>query len=172
MALKPCRECGEGVSTEAAACPKCGTPKPTTDPTKDSQQFAAVLGGCVGLPVLAFFIFTAMCFGGGGGSGSSEPSPSYVDLDGAVRFTGTQFVLTNNDSFAWTNCTLDVNGGAIRSGYTLAAARIEAGETYTVGAMRFAKSDGERFNPVTMRPNRFGVECQTPRGVGFYTGEW
>lgn len=28
MALKPCRECGTGVSPEARTCPKCGVPKP------------------------------------------------------------------------------------------------------------------------------------------------
>jgi uncharacterized membrane protein YdbT with pleckstrin-like domain len=29
MALQPCRECGEMVSTEATSCPKCGAPNPT-----------------------------------------------------------------------------------------------------------------------------------------------
>ena len=29
MALQPCRECGREVSTEAATCPHCGTPRPT-----------------------------------------------------------------------------------------------------------------------------------------------
>lgn len=29
MALRPCRECGKSVSTEAAACPHCGVPAPT-----------------------------------------------------------------------------------------------------------------------------------------------
>ena len=28
MALLPCRECGEQVSTEAATCPRCGIPSP------------------------------------------------------------------------------------------------------------------------------------------------
>ena len=32
MALKPCRECGKQVSTEATACPNCGVPKPTRAP--------------------------------------------------------------------------------------------------------------------------------------------
>ena len=30
MALKPCRECKKKVSTEAAACPSCGAPRPTS----------------------------------------------------------------------------------------------------------------------------------------------
>ena len=38
MALMPCRECGEMVSTEAASCPKCGAPNPTQ--TEDAVQAA------------------------------------------------------------------------------------------------------------------------------------
>jgi hypothetical protein len=30
MALHPCRECGETMSTEARACPKCGAKVPKT----------------------------------------------------------------------------------------------------------------------------------------------
>ena len=43
MALKPCRECGASISTEAQTCPQCGTPDPTKDksaapdPTKDES---------------------------------------------------------------------------------------------------------------------------------------
>jgi hypothetical protein len=29
MDLKPCRECGQPVSTEATTCPHCGVPQPT-----------------------------------------------------------------------------------------------------------------------------------------------
>jgi hypothetical protein len=32
MALKPCRECGAQVSTEAEVCPHCGVRAPTADP--------------------------------------------------------------------------------------------------------------------------------------------
>ena len=30
MALQACRECGQMVSTEAASCPRCGVPRPTS----------------------------------------------------------------------------------------------------------------------------------------------
>ena len=33
MALKPCRECGAKISTEAKTCPKCGAPKPILNST-------------------------------------------------------------------------------------------------------------------------------------------
>lgn len=175
MALEPCRECGTEVSTEAETCPNCGTPNPTAKPQDKADKKKRVGIGCLvlaGLLVLMVILVPAGDGSGDGNGDTEEPSSDYVDLDGAVRFTGTQFILTNSDSFAWTDCTLDVNGGVIRSGYTLHAPRIEPGETYAVGAMQFAKSGGERFNPTTMRPNRFGAECQTPEGVGFYTGEW
>lgn len=29
MPLKPCRECGKEVATDARACPQCGAPAPT-----------------------------------------------------------------------------------------------------------------------------------------------
>jgi hypothetical protein len=35
MALKPCRECGRDVSTEAAACPHCGAAAPTREKSGD-----------------------------------------------------------------------------------------------------------------------------------------
>jgi len=46
MAIKPCRECGASISTEAQHCPKCGAPDPTKDkiaapdPTKDKSVAA------------------------------------------------------------------------------------------------------------------------------------
>ena len=39
MALQPCRECGDKVSTEATTCPHCGTPRPTV-PTKPTSAGA------------------------------------------------------------------------------------------------------------------------------------
>jgi ribosomal protein L40E len=38
MALKPCRECGQQVSTEAETCPHCGVRSPTVTPLSDSAS--------------------------------------------------------------------------------------------------------------------------------------
>ena len=38
MALKPCRECKKKVSTEAAACPSCGAPRPTLSSAPKNQD--------------------------------------------------------------------------------------------------------------------------------------
>lgn len=49
--LKPCRECGEKVSTEAKACPKCGANRPTL--SKSSAESANAIRQFM---VIAFFI--------------------------------------------------------------------------------------------------------------------
>lgn len=36
MALGPRRECGRDISTEAAACPRCGVPEPTKERSRDT----------------------------------------------------------------------------------------------------------------------------------------
>lgn len=41
MALKPCRECGRQVSTEALSCPQCGVPNPTVEPAVPVQATPA-----------------------------------------------------------------------------------------------------------------------------------
>lgn len=73
-------------------------------------------------------------------------------IHASVSFNGTQFIITNNDSFDWTNVKFELNAGILKSGYILRENRIKSGHTYTVGALQFAKSGGERFNPFTMKP--------------------
>lgn len=46
MALKPCRECGTDVSTEAITCPRCGVP----DPTGHAQDHASSKRGPTSAP--------------------------------------------------------------------------------------------------------------------------
>jgi hypothetical protein len=48
MALKPCRECGQQVSTEAVSCPHCGAPlRSTAIPTPEPVPTKRDNGGCV-----------------------------------------------------------------------------------------------------------------------------
>ena len=85
---------------------------------------------------------------------------------------GTHFVISNQDSFNWVNVELQLNPGLITSGYKRTAAIIEAGSSISIGAREFAKSDGERFNPSTHRAQSISISCDTPKGKGFYSGDW
>jgi len=127
--------------------------------------------------VAVFIIIFAIMFCGpgsnGSGSSSSQNQSTSIDLKASVRFTGTQFVILNNDSFDWTNIKLEINSQGLRSGYILRASRLSAGAEYTVGAMQFAKKDGEKFNPFTHKPTNFSISCTAQGGKsGFYFGEW
>lgn len=94
------------------------------------------------------------------------------ELKASVRFNGTQFIVTNNDAFDWANVKLEINGGIISGGYQLTTASMKSGETYTIGAMQFADSDGKRFNPFQMKPQKFRITANTPNGSSFYLGGW
>lgn len=95
-------------------------------------------------------------------SSGREPSTSTArdeprDIKASVSFDGAQFKITNRESRAWTNVRFEINPGILSSGYTLKVARIETGATYTVGAMQFANSKGERFNPFQQKPKEFHI---------------
>ena len=88
MALINCRECGSPVSTEAAACPKCGAK-------------AAKKAGCgtalVLLVLLPFgFIFGCTILGAFSGSSSAPPPPSTSSSGsgGLVSASGRIFIGT------------------------------------------------------------------------------
>lgn len=91
----------------------------------------------------------------------SSPTPSTrYDFKASVRFTGTQFVITNLDDLDCQNAKMEINGGIFRGGYVLEGYTLEAGKTYEVGALQFAKSDGTRFNPFEIKPKDFYIMCR------------
>jgi hypothetical protein len=109
---------------------------------------------------IGFFIFLAY------GSDDDGESSS-VDLNASVSFSGTQFVITNNDTFDYNNAKLEVNGDYVLKGYNL-----KSGETYTVGIMQFADSDGNRFT-LMKKPQKFSIWCDLGNGKnGFYYATW
>lgn len=69
MALKPCKECGREISTEAKTCPHCGKQWPTGKPT---SPFAI---GCLGLLGLAV-VGSLMSTGGSSSNTSAGSTPS------------------------------------------------------------------------------------------------
>ncbi len=108
---------------------------------------------------IVFFLLLAI--------GSDDTDTSTTNLNASVSFTGTQFVIKNNDSFNYNNAKLEINGKYVLKGYNLAA-----GETYKVGMLQFADDDGNRFN-MMIKPQKFTIWCDLREGKnGFYYAEW
>ena len=86
---------------------------------------------------------------GVGSSGESKPtkrSGETARLGATAEFNGTQFTIRNADPFAWSDVKIMLNSGFFDDGFYLKASRIEAQQTYKVGALQFANSQGTRFN--------------------------
>jgi len=114
------------------------------------------------LSILAIGLFVFLAYGS-----DDDGESSTVDLNASVSFNGTQFVITNNDTFDYNNAKLEVNGDYVLKGYNL-----KAGETYTVGIMQFADSDGNRFT-LMKKPQEFSIWCDLGNGKnGFYYATW
>lgn len=186
MALVKCPDCGRDISDQAPACPHCGRPATSTaqtsavassEPSSQKKKSSPAAVGCLGCLGLVVIVGVISVLGESSRStDTSAPSapstPDVIELNAAVRFTGTQFVIRNNDTFAWTNCELEVNPKMFSSGFEYAAAVLAAGEQYSVGALQFANGEGKRFNPFEFKPTSFSVACDTPRGRRFYYGGW
>lgn len=99
---------------------------------------------------------------------SSRTSAALIDLEASAKFDGIQFVLQNKNSFDWTNIKLEVNRGLFAGGYVLKVTHMEAGYIYTLGASQFAKGDGTRLNPLKVKPQKFSIWCDVPKGKGFW----
>lgn len=126
--------------------------------------------GC--LFVSAFIVMAVLVMALTDEGAESGQQGKAVDLGASVLFTGTQFVVTNTAEFDWSNCELEINGGFVRGGYEKTEPLIKARTSYTIGAMQFAKSSGERFNPSATKPRSFQINCDTPSGEGFDFREW
>ena len=127
--------------------------------------------GCFGFIVAVVVVIVLWAWLSGNGDSPRTPAPAR-DLKASVVFNQRQFVISNKDSFDWTNVRLEINYGLMSSGYQLKVPRIAAGQTYTVGAMQFAKSDGTRFNPRTTKAQKLFISCDTPNGKATYFGTW
>ncbi|MBU2567674.1 MAG: hypothetical protein KJ967_02715 [Elusimicrobia bacterium] len=106
-----------------------------------------------------------------------EPSPSpspntRENFKASVSFTGTQFIVTNLDNLDCQNAKMEINGELFKGGFTYEGYILEAGETYKIGALQFAKSDGTRFNPFQLKPNNFFIICRGNNVLDGAAGSW
>jgi|GEM_PF-4470509 len=98
-----------------------------------------------------------------------QSTPLYVNA--SIKFTGTQFNITNESDFDWQNITLSINKEWLSLGYNANLNNLKQGETYTINAAEFINKEGVRFNPNTMKPARFTIEVKNSLGQsGIYSG--
>lgn len=176
MGPEKCPFCGQEIDTEAAKCFFCGAELDEASVEKrieqlereDSKKPALKTKCPLVLQLIVFFIliFVALF------SGTSKRKPesleagtseqSAVRLNAKVTPSGSQFTIVNNDSFDWTNVELQIISKTAGSNFILNVPKIPSGETYTLRAAEFTMKDGTRFNPYTMKPDRFWIWCETP----------
>ena len=98
--------------------------------------------------------------------GSGESDSDSKSLKASVSFTGTQFVIQNNDAFDYPNARITINNN-----YSLNAT-LSAGETYTVGMMQFSDKNGNRFT-ANQKPLNVSISSRLDDGShGFYSASW
>jgi len=162
---KKCPSCDETISAKAKKCSHC---------RQDLRGWFArhpiltILGIIILTPfVLGSFIFSSV---DSEISKDTPPKPERKsELNTKVNFLDGQFIITNLEDQNCIEARLKVNGKYALNGYTL-----EAGSTYTVGSMQFAKKDGTRFNPYNTKPQNLSISCQGDNELtsAFWYGEW
>lgn len=97
-------------------------------------------------------------------------STTGTNFEASVRFTGTQFIITNLSNIDCVSADMAVNSGFISGGYILEGYTLKAGQTYTVGALQFTKGE-KRLNPMEIKPKDFYLYCRgsnTLDGASWY----
>lgn len=109
-------------------------------------------------------------------SGSDSDPPSAPEprtsLEAEVRRLGAEVQITNLDEGPWTNCTVEINPGVIRGGYSQRGISVGPGETISRGLGTFTAGGGERFNPNTHAVETVALRCNTPTGRRAYFGSF
>lgn len=99
--------------------------------------------------------------------GKTTPLSSLSGKEGLraqVKFTGSSFVIRNENRFDWRDVTFKIYQGGLKDGYFYKVSIVSSQTAYTVGAMQFVKRNGVRFNPFKEKPKNFSIQCTTPNG--------
>jgi hypothetical protein len=187
MGPEKCPFCGQQIDTEAAKCFFCGEELDEASIERRLEQLSIEEHNKPDLKVKCPFalqvivILILICIALLSSTSiqkpiSTEPrfSPdSTVRLNTRVTFTGSKFIISNNDPFDWINVEFQITSEDYGENFSFKVTEIPAGQMYSVRAAEFAMKDGTNFNPYKMKPKRFQIWCDTPtRENGSYFAGW
>jgi hypothetical protein len=108
------------------------------------------------------------------------PCTTLSTLKAHVQFTGTRFLIINQNKFDWTNIRIEVStdinqnhhlhGTIYPNAFMLTVHKIDIGEPYPIEVTLFRRDDGTKLDPVTTRPENIKIWSDTPHGKGFWYG--
>jgi hypothetical protein len=89
---------------------------------------------------------------------------STAPLVGAVRFTGTQFVIENRSPAMWHDVEILVGRDGDAPAFRYHADAILGDRSLSIGALNFARPDDMRLNPFRFQPTRWALRATLDDG--------
>lgn len=187
MGPEKCPFCGQEIDTEATKCFFCSADLDEQSVEHRLEQLhreydkktARKIKCPLILKALVIIILICIVLFAGTSKRKSNPVVTGTGEDASVRlnakviYTGAQFLISNNDSYDWTNVELQIGPETIGSDFNFRVPKISASQTYTVRATEFSTEDGKCFDPYKMKPKRFWIRCESPTGQnGSYFAGW
>jgi len=178
MGTEKCPFCGQEIDSAAIRCFFCGAELSEESVHKRLQQLheqdirhargirKPVAAGIIVVVILIYIIFFYDTSGKKHMSViDNPPQSSTVELKAKVTFPGDRFVISNINSFDWSNVRLEIMPESTEDWFGLKVPIISAGQVYTAAAAEFSKEDGTRFKPDKMKPKKFRILCEIPNKV-------
>jgi len=184
MATEKCPFCGEEIDAGAARCFFCSAAldydsvEKRLDQLQRQESVRRAHSPAVPALVVILILAGIVLFQVIPGTRRSRkvevaPENSTVRLNANVTIAGVQCAVTNNDSFDWENVRLEIVSATIENNFGLRVPKIPAGQTHRANLAEFATEKGVLFDPLTTKPRRFWIRCDTPdRQTGSYLASW
>ena len=164
MALVKCKECGAAVSTQAAACPKCGAPPPPPPPlsAKPTKRAVRQVGGALAL-IISVFLVTAYLTRQDPATAQAVPAMPSDDPQRKARLTSAGLVagllrmsMKDPEAFVLTSLVVMPDGAACyryRAKNSYGAVLPSRAVQAAGGGMMLEENDGDAFRQA------WGIEC-------------
>jgi hypothetical protein len=93
-----------------------------------------------------------------------------VLIEASVEFLGSNFIVRNNNNFAWKDVCLELNSSAKSGTFIRKAQEIPPKKSCAIGMGEFVDQDGAKFDSlpqaIKSRPQSLAVRCNTKMGNG------